>query len=290
MIIGFKLDAEFIGSDECARLFGGRDAVTSLRALCVEAVETRIGPDSDREAVFEHLRRCCDAGFRVSLHPYSERTSSNPVLIDRDDVRGDRCREFHRRCFELAAAAAQRQGAPVVVNIHGAASTGDPRQHMVSQSVRFFTWAREWCGRHAPDVTPVAELQIRPNPDESIQRVGDGFEELLQVAARSGVGVCWDFGHGVMNSRRFGDPLDPSDEFAARVVHVHCHDVDVTDHQPLVHGAVPWERFLTRLIDGGYDGAAILELSPTALLSCGGFDALSGSVDALLAFRESRGR
>ncbi|MHC4413651.1 MAG: sugar phosphate isomerase/epimerase family protein [Planctomycetota bacterium] len=128
---------------------------------------------------------------------------------------------------------------------------------------------------------PVAELQIRPNPDEGIQRIGDRYEELLEVVTGSDCGACWDFGHAVMNARRFETPLDPPKALLRRFVHVHCHDVDGDDHRPLIHGNVPWPRFLDMLAAHGFDGAVILEVPPANFLADGGLDALKRSLEAL---------
>ncbi|MGB7792752.1 MAG: hypothetical protein WBL39_16210, partial [Terrimicrobiaceae bacterium] len=87
------------------------------------------------------------------------------------------------------------------------------------------------------------------------------------------------------NSRRFGTELDPPPELLGRILHVHCHDVDVSDHRPLICGNVPWQRFLGRLIDAGFDGTVVLEVLPGAFLTMGGLTALEGSISALVSFR-----
>ena len=92
----------------------------------------------------------------------------------------------------VAAAAALRQHVPAIVNVHAAAApAGHPRGDLLEQSLRFFRWAREWCGKNAPDVRPVSELQIAPDAGEPVQRIADNYAELLEIAARSEVGVCW---------------------------------------------------------------------------------------------------
>jgi sugar phosphate isomerase/epimerase len=151
----------------------------------------------------------------------------------------------------------------------------------VDQSIRFFDWASQWCNDNAPQVRPMAELQIRANPDEDIQRIGDGYDELLEIVEQSDVPATWDFGHAFMNSMRFGDELFPSKAFLNRVGHVHCHDVSKTDHQPLVYRNVPWQHFLDKLLQAGFDGTVVLEVRPEEFLNAGGLDALIHSVSAL---------
>ena len=131
------------------------------------------------------------------------------------------------------------------------------------------------------------ELQISPNADEPRQRIGDTYDELLEVAERSGVDACWDFGHAYWNTRRYGWPLYPPEALLPHIRHVHCHDVfGGEDHQPLVYGAVPWRDFLTLLTDHGFDGRVILEVPPTEFPKAGGLQSLLDSVQALNDVRQ----
>ena len=58
-----------------------------------------------------------------------------------------------------------------------------------------------------------------------------------------------------------------------------------SDHRPLICGNVPWQRFLGRLIDAGFDGTVVLEVLPGAFLAMGGLTALERSISALVSFR-----
>jgi sugar phosphate isomerase/epimerase len=233
--------------------------------------------------------------MRVSMHPYPERTPDNPAFYAADD--DNPCRRAHERLLGLAAEVARMQGAETVVNIHPAAAetrkaaeaagrhaagqAEDVRRWLVEQSVRFFAWARGWCEANGPRVRVVAELQIGPGADEPLTRIGDDYDELAEIVGRSGVPACWDFGHAVMNARRLGRPLDPPAELLSAVAHVHCHDVGRSDHQPLVHGTVPWQRFLERLVSAGFDGTVILEVPAEHFSAAGGLAVLERSVTAL---------
>ncbi len=280
MRVGLKLDIGFSTDPIYRELFGDRDALRFLRELGVKAVETPVDPGTDPGALRDHVRRSIAAGFRLSLHPYTEGTPADIALFapGADGL----CRDAAERFFVLADEAARLQQAPTLVNLHPAAGPLDaPRRELLERSVRFFEWALAWCPEHAPCARPVAELQIRPDPGEPVQRIGDDYRELLEIVRRSGVEACWDLGHAVMNARRFGLPLDPPAELRKRVVHVHCHDVDRADHRPLVFGNVPLERFLGDLLADGYRGSVILEVAPRAFLRAGGLDALVRSVRAL---------
>jgi sugar phosphate isomerase/epimerase len=287
MLIGLKLDIGFAQDEVCRQLYGDRDILAFLKKLGFDGVETPVGPETQAEELRDHIGRCVNAGLKVSLHPYSESTIFNPLLFAFDE--DNPSRQLHERFLSLAAEAARRQHYPAIVNIHGAAGTDkDPRPHLVDRSVAFFTWARQWCRDHAPEVEVTVELQISPNAGEPRQRIGDSYDELLAVAERSGVGACWDFGHAYWNTRRYGWPLYPPEALLPHIRHVHCHDVfGGEDHQPLVYGAVPWRDFLALLHDHGFDGRVILEVPPTEFPKAGGLQSLIDSAQALLSCRQA---
>ncbi len=281
MRVGLKLETGFAADPNYRGLYTDRDILPYLQERGVAAVETPIGLDTEAQLLNEHLHRCSEAGMIVSLHPYTERTDCNPMNFAGTTT--NPCLQLHRRFFEAAAVVADLQQFETVVNIHPAAGPAQrSRREMIERSVRFFDWAREWCSDNAPAVRVVAELQVAPNPDEPIQRIGDNYDELLEIVERSGVSTCWDFGHAVMNHRRFDTPLNPPESFVDKVAHVHCHDVDSgEDHKPLLFGAVPWRDFLQRLQAKGFSNTVILEVPPDRFLGAGGLPSLIQSLDAL---------
>ncbi|UCD51985.1 MAG: sugar phosphate isomerase/epimerase [Phycisphaerales bacterium] len=285
MLIGLKLDIGFSEDEICRQLYGRREILPFLRDLGVDLVETPVGAETQPDVLSEHVAQCVDAGLQVTLHPYSEGTIFNPAYFA--DSADNPCRLLHERFFTLAAEAAQRQQAPTLVNIHGAAGTAaDARRHLLDRSIAFFTWARAWCRQNAPEVGVTVELQISPNAGESRQRIGDRYEELLKIAAESEVQVCWDFGHAYWNTYRYDWPLTPPPKLLGRIGHVHCHDVYEGDHEPLVFNTVPWRDFISLLIDNGFDERIILEIPPCSFLDAGGIETLIASVQALRAWTQ----
>jgi sugar phosphate isomerase/epimerase len=280
MLIGLKLDIDYTQDAEYRQLYGRRDVLPFLRSHGVDVVEAPVGPETQPEVWREHVGRCVDAGLQVTLHPYSEGTIFNPAYFaDSDD---NPCRCLHGRLFGMAAEVTQRQQAPTVVNIHGAAGTrADRRDHLVERSIAFFTWACAWCRENAPQVNVTVELQIRPDPDEPKQRIGDRYDELLEITTQSDVPVCWDFGHGYWNNHNYDAPIHLPVSLLDRIGHVHCHDVHGNDHQALVYDVVPWRAFIQRLIGNGYNERIILEVPPSGFLPAGGLDALTTSLASL---------
>ncbi|OHB68421.1 MAG: hypothetical protein A2Y77_15215 [Planctomycetes bacterium RBG_13_62_9] len=285
MLTGLKLDVGYSQDRTYRELYGDREILAFLKELGFETVETPVGPETEPQMLRDHIATCVSAGLKVSLHPYSEGTIFNPLYFSPDQ--DNPCGQLHERFLRLAAEAVRLQNYSTIVNIHGAAGAdSDARRHMIDQSAAFFTWAGQWCRRNAPQVGVTVELQISPNADEPRQRIGDTYDELLEIAPRSGVGVCWDFGHAYWNTYRYGWSLYPPEALLKHIVHVHCHDVyGAEDHQPLVYGAVPWRDFLTLLSHNGFDGRVILEVPPSEFLKAGGIQSL---IDSAQALKDSR--
>jgi len=278
MRIGLKLNVDFDSSDVYRDLFGGRDVLSCLVELGVEAVEIPLTPSSDLSEVAEKAHRCHLFGLNVSFHPYTENHDSNPAHFDGPDSLPA---TMHQRFLGLAHQLTQSQG-KTVVNIHPAAgANGFPRNELVERSVQFFSWAQSWCADNAPEVQPVAELQLGTTPNEQKFRVGDSPVELTQIVQGSGVQACWDVGHAVINHQRFGTTQDPTAELWKRIAHVHCHGVDDEDHRILRSGDSEWRRFLEELKGKGFSGTVVVEVSPQTFLDAGGLTAVEESIAAL---------
>lgn len=286
MRIGLKLDYNYRQRQPYRDVYGVGPVPEELRDAGIEAVETAVWPDTDDTGLLAFIRECVGAGLRLSMHPYTEDTEFNPAFFAEDDE--NQVRQLHIRFFKIASITAELQQADVMVNIHPAADAGPhSRAFLMRQSVEFFSWASEWCAVHAPGVHPVAELQIAPDRGAAIKRIGDRFDELETVVTRSGVRATWDFGHAVMNHRRFGTSRTPSETLLPRIAHVHCHDVVGEDHQPLQDGEVPWQHFLTMLRGAGFDGTVILEIPPRNFLPAGGRESFIQNVGAVKDFLAS---
>lgn len=279
MKVGLKLDADFDRDPAYRQLYGTADVPGRLVELGAEAVEIPLGTESVSDEILRQAHRCRSAGLLVSFHPYSEGLAGNPAQHAGPTSEPAK---LHARLLGIAAAVAVEQG-DTVVNIHPAAMHEGhvSRRVLVDRSVRFFSWARQWCAQHAERVRPVAELQIAPDLGERLVRIGDRPSELAEVVVRSGVGACWDVGHAVLNHRRFGTDADPTETLADRIAHVHCHDVDGSDHRPPRRGDAPWRRFLERLAAAGYAGTVIIEVAPSAFLAADGIAAVEESIAAV---------
>ncbi|MBN2313810.1 MAG: sugar phosphate isomerase/epimerase [Sedimentisphaerales bacterium] len=285
MFIGIKLEIGFSEHPLYRQLYGDHEILNYFRDLGFSAVETPVGPETGYEALREHVTRCCEAGLRISLHPYCEGTGCDPAYFSIED--GNLCWNYHQRLLSQAAEISQRQQSPTVINFHPAAGSSTiDRQILFDRSVSLLSWARQWCSRNAPDVQVVAELQFGPNTGEDKQRIGDTYDELLQIVTRSGIRACWDFGHAYFNAKRFDVPLYPTEVLLKQIGHVHCHDVCQGDHCPLIYDEVPWKDFVRLLIEKEFDETIIIEVPPSAFLAAGGLESVNDSLKSLMDWIE----
>jgi sugar phosphate isomerase/epimerase len=277
MRIGVKLDLDYEKSNAIREVFGSKPVLKNLKGLGIEAIETAVGPSTDLIAFEKHLQKCIESGFICSIHPYTERKNQNPVFFM--DTKENQCVDFHEKILKIASATASLQKEKLVINIHSAAATSDvPRHVQLENSILFFAWVKKWCDQNSPEVLPVTELQIAPNPDEPIFRVGDTFDELEIISRESHCGICWDFGHSFLNLLRYRSCDTPSFNLLKMVKHIHCHDVKKDDHHPLLYDNVPWKNYLTNAIEGGFDGTVIIEVPFERYVSEEGIVGLEKSV------------
>lgn len=285
MFIGIKLDIGFSENPLYRRLYGDREVLDYLRDLGFTAVETPISMETEHEALRAHVARFREVDFQVSFHPYCEGTACDPAFFSMEP--DNPCRNHLERFLSFAAEISQVQHSSTIVNIHPAAGISSmARRDLVERSVSFFSWAREWCSRNASEVRVVAELQFGPDPGESIRRIGDTYDELLEIVTRGAVPACWDFGHAYFNAQRFGMPLHPPEALLRHIGHVHCHDVCQGDHCPLIYDTLPWRDFIRLLIERGYDNTIIIEVPPSVFLAAGGLESVNRSVEVLIDWIE----
>ena len=144
---------------------------------------------------------------------------------------------------------------PTTVVVHGPGSETRPREALVADTVAFFQWALP----NYPQLTFTLENLVYKR---DLDRIGEDRAEMLQIAQEvdhERFGFCWDMGHDIMDER----PVSGlSDEWKRLVRHVHVHDVnqDNHDHYPLVHGRVPYEKWLAELLAIGFTGIVSLEI------------------------------
>jgi len=90
-----------------------------------------------------------------------------------------------------------------------------------------------------------------------------GIVEMVEPLPEDQTGICWDMGHSYSNTVNFDHPLFPSDDFLARVIQTHIHDLGPggRTHWPFKENKVPLSENIKLLQSFNYRGAYNLELS-----------------------------
>ncbi len=222
-----------------------------LKEAGMTALEFTLYPrDPDYDALLVLAEECARAGWRCSLHaPYKD--PWNPAGFD--GARRAELRELFAPALAFADFISDICGYDAPLVIHGAHGAGSFDQ-LVKDTSAFLDWAMSATARARPTLE-----NLPPKP--GYRRVGETPDEVLTAVnqcACSDLGVCWDFGHSVLQLQGM-----PAESFLRRVSHAHIHDInpDGEDHFPLVYGAVPWQADLAALQRVGFDGLVIMEIN-----------------------------
>ena len=95
---------------------------------------------------------------------------------------------------------------------------------------------------------------------------GDGMDgrEIITLADRLGIGICWDTGHGNISGQPQFDSITAIGE-RLRMVHLNDnHDEDDIHLAPFL-GTIKWEKAMSALRKVGYKGSLNLEVACTRL-------------------------
>ncbi len=223
------------------------------------------------------IEQSLKAGLKVNFHPYTEGKCNPSSFEDKDD---NPAREMASEFLQFCHQVSQLQGRRTVLVLHGASTTniGNPslrergREFFKERTNQFFKWMERYILEKKLNVLLVSELQIPPSVKENFLRVGDSYTEILETLSGTGLGICWDTGHGYFAHLRKGISLFPPEDFMKKVKHLHLHDVrGGEDHQPILAGTIPLAKYLKLLDESCFSGDITLEFSPRAIASFGNF-------------------
>lgn len=231
---------------------GGDAFLSPLEAAGARALEFTLYPgDEDYGALLTLAEDRVRAGTPCSFHaPYKDPWNPRGFA-------GDRRAELETLftpALEFVDRMADLGGFDPPLVIHGAHGRAGLAE-LTRDTREFLVWVLGQSRRARP------MLENLP-PKPGYVRVGETPEQVSDVVRDIGhprLGVCWDFGHSVLQNQ-LGLPPD---EFLRAVRHVHVHDINAAgeDHFPLVYGRVPWQADLDALMRVGFDGFVILEIN-----------------------------
>jgi len=222
------------------------------------SVEIYFNPlDADFADVFALARRAMDRGYALTVHAATDgdfnavRYLTDPEAVVR----------AHKLLLDAVEGLAASTGQRVMINFHGGQGEGD-RGELVENTRKLVHRLAQWMDEQYPHLR--GAIEILPH-DPVYQRIGDRQEDLLRISEGLDTrrfGLCWDMGHLQLNLSRYGYGSPALDEFVARVVHTHVHEVDGAhrDHCPLGRGVVSVKSNVERLVRSGYRGVFNLEL------------------------------
>lgn len=196
-------------------------------------------------------------------------------------------RRQYRPLLDVCARMAERQGATVMLVIHGAGDAKATRAQNVETTRGFLAWAEREIGARGGGVCIAVEsLRARGADDVHASSGRANVLDLVRGCDPARVGICWDLEHDWFTGLR--DPTwtpEPPPDFLARVIHVHVHDAHPTTHAnhfPLAFGTVPYDVMVPLLVARGYTGPFILELRYRHALALGDPHAWMGTSYAVL--------
>ena len=231
---------------------------------------------AERKRARSEAEACVERGLRTNLHPYMEE-GEDACFYEVDD----RCTEAMNCVIDTAVHAARRCDGECVIVFHPgsselpaeAAKQDEHRTKMVERAGRYLAALEHRLKEESEPVKAVVEHQVPPGRDEALMRVGDNFEELLQLVRGTSLGLCWDTGHYLRSVDLYGQPEEPPDEMFDRTEYVHLHDVvDGADHRPVTPDSSRPGAFLRKLWQRGYTGPVTLEYHEEPILQRGGLE------------------
>jgi len=193
------------------------------------------------------LQPAVETGARFAL---DARRKHWPSMVS--DAADDRHRrvQYYQRAVEIAAAI----GAPVVSLWSGVAEVGVPRERCLDHLLEALVPVLD--GAEAAGV----RIGFEPEPGMVVESLADWRWLRGQVNSEV-LGLTVDLGHlAVTEAAPLATALD---SVRQDVIHVHVDDCrgGVHEHLPFGTGEIDFKPLLQMLIDDGYSGLALVELS-----------------------------
>jgi sugar phosphate isomerase/epimerase len=169
-----------------------------------------------------------------------------------------------RQILAPVRALAADQGETVLV-LHGAADAAASFAENERATIEFLGWAvEEVHGWNDPVFLAVELRATKPDRPTAAAASRSSALSIVSAVGSPRVGLCWDIAHDRENAGvEPGWELVPPEEFLARVVHIHVHDIGPSGeaHYPLVTGRVRLEEAIAGLLSRGFAVPAVtLEL------------------------------
>jgi len=278
--LGVSLPVDYLcgacGIEE-ARLFlaafgPAAEGLSRFKQAGVSSVElhhfTRLTAAEDVERATAAVLR---AGLRLTVHGYLMESLPEDGL--------DGCYPWLPAILDMTRGGQDR----LVITVHALAAKSGSVERLREGTVEQLSLLARLAADRDPRVRFALELTREKGVADPCT-TWEGVESTCRRVGREDVGICWDWGHGVLNALHGYIPRDPPEGFLSRVENTHVHDIspDGKAHWPLLGGGVPADRFVSLLRGNGYRGLFGLELNPVRFQGHGPVGPLvEGSLEAL---------
>ena len=212
--------------------------------------------DGWQEAFREKLAQAKDAGvrFRYAHMPYDYPSEKTAYGED----------EFFLASCRAAAIAVEMGVDCAAIHPRRGMTRGYDAEKEMEQAHAFLVSYRD----EAKKAGLILALENMRGPGQSadpqIRRFGMDVHEIITLADRLGIGVCWDTGHGNISGQpqrasilAIGDRL--------RMVHLNDNHNEDDIHLAPFLGTVKWREAMAALREVGYAGSLNLEVACTRL-------------------------
>lgn len=231
-------------------------AHSGYRGIGITLDHHHLDPFRSPDERIEEIRRALEGaglapvvetGARYLLDPFRKHW---PALVSRDAAARRRRIDFYRRAVEIAAAL----GAGTVSLWSGAAEAEAHTRESWASLLGGLEEVLDFAESHR------VRVAFEPEPGMFIESLAD-FDELRRRLPHPALRLTIDLGHLAITER---EPLAAHIEaHRAHLINVHVDDVRERRHEhlPLGSGEIRFEPLLGALLEIGYDGLVLVELS-----------------------------
>jgi sugar phosphate isomerase/epimerase len=244
--IGYSLPLNYFAVESVSEynpLFGSvDDCLAVLRASGINSVELKVvGSKTPAESVINAIDKLAGYGMSTTIHGVL------PGITDQHGV-----------IPALSCLSSEREW---IVTMHCYGGVDHSSEWYAERSVTAITKLLNATPDNIKVALEINRAKSLNDCDPSVTY--QGVLDMINAVDSPRLGICWDYGHTMINIQNKIIPTEPPAEFPSKVIQTHIHDVsdEGRTHFPLTHAKVPLERFNTLLLDAGYTGCFNLEMA-----------------------------
>lgn len=229
-----------------------RELLNCLKKEGINNIELKLPAELGTDRIRLALQMLCENGFHYSFHA--------PSMSDFPDG----MEPYLQYLNQLLNISVEFNRQTILVVLHGLSGTGINRLALIAESKDRL---RKIVANIGDTHFKFALENLRDMNSNGKRKCGTSYTEVLEIQNDVGqerMGICWDFGHGYSQAEHGVHERIPPYEFLKQVWHTHIHDYrDNITHLPLGHGIIPYQLYIQKLQEAGFNGIYNLELNPS---------------------------